>query len=71
MLSVEGPMTRDRELWGCAAHVLRTHGQEATAFVADRVAVLARTGDEAGVTTWRKIADRIDALRDRTEQASH
>ena len=57
-------MVSDRELWACAAQVIGTHGEEAMAFVADRVAALAREGDEAGIQTWRMIADRIDALRD-------
>jgi hypothetical protein len=60
------PMTKDRELWACALHILGSHGEEAIAFVADRVAALARAGDEAGVKTWRMIAERIDALRDST-----
>jgi N-acetylglucosamine kinase-like BadF-type ATPase len=67
----EDVMTTDRELWACALHVLGTHGEEAIAFVADRVAAVARAGDEAGIRTWRMIADRIDALRDRTKGTPH
>jgi hypothetical protein len=57
-------MTCEHELWACAAHVLGQHGEEAIAFVADRVAALARAGDAAGVKTWLVIASRMDALRD-------
>jgi hypothetical protein len=64
-------MTSDRELWVCAVRVLQQHGEAAVAFVSDRVATLARAGDEAGVRTWLVIASRIDALTDRPEQAAH
>jgi hypothetical protein len=63
------PMTRDRELWECPLRLLDTHGRDAIAYVADLVAALARTGDEAGIRTWRMIDERIDALRDRAEGA--
>lgn len=65
------PMTNDRELWACAVHVLCRHGEEASAFVCERVATLARAGDEAGVKTWLSIATRIDALSERPERATH
>jgi hypothetical protein len=65
------PMTNDRELWACAAHVLARHGEEVNAFVFERVATLTRAGDEAGVKTWLSIATRIDALSKRPESATH
>jgi hypothetical protein len=73
LMPIDDMMTKDRELWACAAHVLGKHGEEAIAFVADRVAALARAGDGAGIRTWRMIAERIDALCDgaTAEQARH
>lgn len=52
----------DRELWACAAHVLKTHGTNAPRHVAERIGALALAGDSAGVATWQAIAKRIAAL---------
>ena len=52
----------DWELWACAHHVQQQHGEAAARFVADRVAALAQAGDEAGVATWRAVADRLNRL---------
>lgn len=57
-------MTPERELWACALLVEREHGKDADAFIAERVTILARGGDMAGVERWRAIADKLDQLRD-------
>lgn len=57
-------MTPEQELWACALHVEREHGDRAVAFIAERVHSLALVGDIAGVNRWRAIADCLDRLRD-------
>ncbi|GGD84481.1 DUF6961 family protein [Croceicoccus mobilis] len=52
----------DRELWACAAHVLKTHGANAPRHVAERIGALALAGDSNGVATWQAIAKRMAAL---------
>lgn len=52
----------DRELWACAAHVLKTHGTNAPRHVAERIGALALAGDSDGVATWQAIAKRMAAL---------
>ncbi len=52
----------DRELWACAAHILRQYGDRAPAHIAERIADLALKSDTDGVTTWKQIADRYDRL---------
>ena len=57
-------MTPERELWACALLLEQQHGNEADAFIAERVTSLARPGDMAGVERWQAIADKLDQLRD-------
>jgi hypothetical protein len=52
----------DRELWACALQVERQHGKDAPRFVAERIGALAVAGDQAGVATWKAIAQRLDRL---------
>ncbi|MCP5400424.1 MAG: hypothetical protein R3E11_09395 [Sphingobium sp.] len=52
----------DRELWACAAHVLKTHGTNAPRHVAERIGMLAVAGNNDGVATWQAIAKRMAAL---------
>lgn len=52
----------DRELWACAAHVLKTHGTNAPRHVAERIGALALAGDSGGVATWQAIARRMATL---------
>jgi transposase len=56
-------VTPERERWAEALAVERAHGSAAAAHIAHRVAVLAAQGDIAGVTRWRQIAARYDALQ--------
>lgn len=55
-------MISERELWSCANEVLRQHGENSAAFIAERVTALALAGDHVGVATWRAIAARMDQL---------
>ena len=52
----------DRELWACAAHVLKTHSTNAPRHVAERIGSLALAGDRDGVATWQAIAKRMAAF---------
>ena len=56
-------MIGNRELWQCAGEVLKQHGGRAPRFVAERIGALALAGDTKGVTIWKGIARRIDALQ--------
>jgi len=55
-------MIDDRELWACANTVLLQHGDNAPAFVAERIGTLALAGDVEGVEAWKLIAHRLDQL---------
>ena len=56
-------MTPEHERWAEAHTVMELHGERVFAFIAERVVELARAGDEAGVTRWREIADRVARLQ--------
>jgi hypothetical protein len=58
-------LTPERERYAEALAVERIHGDQAPAFIAERIGALAAAGDEAGVQRWREIADRFDQLQDR------
>jgi hypothetical protein len=58
-------LTPERERYAEALAVERIHGDQAPAFIGDRVAALAKAGDHAGVQRWREIADRYDQLQSR------
>ncbi len=54
-------MTTD-EAWAEALILHRTLGERAPAYIAERIAMLARVGNVAGVTRWREIANNVDEL---------
>lgn len=62
---------REHELWACALWVEKHHGDDGPAHIAEQVTRLAKAGDQAGVATWRAIADRYDALRTSNSTISH
>ncbi len=51
----------DKELWACALHVERQHGDDAPRFVAERIGALVLAGDTEGVATWKAIAVKLEA----------
>ena len=57
-------MTRDQELWGMALWVEKQHGPDGPAFIAEQVRRLALQGDVGGVSMWRAVAERFDALQE-------
>jgi hypothetical protein len=56
------PVTPEQHIWACALAIERQHGARAAVFVAERIGALALQGDAAGVTRWKAIAARLDAL---------
>jgi hypothetical protein len=58
-------LTPERERYAEALAVERIHGDQAPAFIAERIGALAMAGDQAGVQRWREIADRLDQLQKR------
>jgi HPt (histidine-containing phosphotransfer) domain-containing protein len=58
------PLTADQERWAEALAIERQYGAGAPAFIAERIAALARSSDTAGVERFRQIAARLDQLRE-------
>lgn len=56
-------MSPERELWACALHVEKEHGERAREFIAERVRTLVTTGDMLGVQRWQAISNKFDQLR--------
>ena len=61
-------MTAEEERWAEALLADRLHGDRASDWIAERIAVLAHAGDEAGVVRFMGMATRLDALQDGTRQ---
>lgn len=57
-------MLSEWELWACANQVLKTQGDNAAVYVAERIGALALAGDAEGIKTWQAIARRIGELSD-------
>lgn len=55
-------MTPEHELWACALLVEREQGDDAAAWIAERIGVLAQEGDAAGVARWKAIAEKLSLL---------
>lgn len=60
---------REQELWACALWVESQQGALGPDYIGEQVTRFALAGDAAGVATWRAIADRCDALSQRTANA--
>jgi len=60
---------REHEIWACALWVEQHHGTRGPDYIGEQVTRLALAGDAAGVAMWRAIADRYDALRQRSANA--
>lgn len=63
-------MLSEWELWACANQVLKTQGDKAAVYVAERIGALALAGDAQGIKTWQAIARRIAELSDQGEPAT-
>ena len=55
-------LNRDQELWAVALWVEKNHGEEGAAFIAKQIQRLSNEGDEAGIATWKTVAERFDQL---------
>lgn len=55
-------MTPTQELWACALHIERVHGENASGFIAERVQALTLAADKAEVERWQAIADKLDQI---------
>lgn len=55
-------LNRNQELWAVALWVEKNHGEEGPAYIAQQIQRLFDEGDEAGIATWRTIAERFDQL---------
>ncbi len=58
-------LTREQELWGMALWVEKAHGSRGPSFIAEKIDLLARSGEEDGARLWREVARRFDSLADR------
>ena len=57
-------MTPDEERWAEAGQILKWKGDDASAFVAERLTALGSAGDVAGVERFQAIATRLAGLID-------
>lgn len=55
-------MIDEREVWACAAHVLRQYGDAASCHAAQRAEELIAASDIEGQRTWLRILARINEL---------
>ncbi|MCP9221476.1 hypothetical protein MKP08_01770 [Erythrobacter sp. LQ02-29] len=55
-------LNRDQELWAVALWVEKNHGKEGPAYIAQQIERLFNEGDEAGIATWKTVAERFDQL---------
>ena len=56
-------MTPEHQIWAVALWVEKNHGDHGSAYIAAQIGRLALAGDEAGVTTWKKVAARYSELK--------
>ena len=57
-------MTRDQELWAIALWVEKQHGTDGPRFIAEQVGRLVLAGEDDGVSMWRGVAERFQALEE-------
>ncbi len=57
-------MTPDEERWAKAGQILKWKGDDASAFIAERIATLDAAGDTAGVARFEAIGAKLEALID-------
>jgi hypothetical protein len=64
-------MLSDWELWACASHYVKKHGEDAPLFVAMRIDELMEAGQLEGAKNFRAIVRRINQLLERPEGTPH
>jgi len=55
-------MSPEHHLWACANLILDRYGQDASEFVTQRLAQMAKEGDADGMRVWEATAARLDQL---------
>lgn len=56
-------MISDREIWQCAALMVKRYGEDAMPEAAARADQLQEDGDMAGAATWHRILNAIERLQ--------
>ena len=64
-------MITEWELWACANHYIREHGEDAPVIAAMRADELLAEGDLEGARTFQSIARRINELLEGPSGALH
>lgn len=64
-------MISDWELWACADHFIRRHGEDAAVMAAMRADELLAEGDLAGSVIFQKIVRRINQLIEKSAASVH
>ena len=57
-------VTREQELWGLALWVEKHHGENGWFYIAQQQDRFLANGELGGVTLWRKVGKRFNALQD-------
>lgn len=60
--AAEVALIEEWELWACAHHYIKRHGEDAAILAAMRADELSEEGDLAGAKTFRAIVRRINEL---------
>lgn len=64
-------MITEWELWACANHYIRRHGEDAAIMAAMRADELLAEGDMAGSRTFQAIMQRINQLMEKPSGLAH
>lgn len=64
-------MITEWELWACANHYIREHGEDAPVIAAMRADELLAEGDLAGSRTFQSIVRRINEMLEKPSGAPH
>lgn len=64
-------MISEWELWVCANHYIREHGEDAAIIAAMRADELLAEGDMAGLRTFQAIVRRINQLMEKSAGSLH
>lgn len=61
----------DREIWACAAEVIRQHDDDAAIHAAMRADELLEAGEHDGAATWQRITRAINVLDESLQSTAH
>ena len=63
--------TREQELWALTLWVEKHHGEDGTAYIAERIEHFTTTGESGGVELWEGVAQRFASLAVVADEQSH